>query len=285
MTQILNSKPVVQTLKDNLLQEIAELQAAGINPTLGIIRVGERPDDVYYEKSIIKNCDIIGIHTKTYHLGQDITMAEFVKVLEQINDDNSVHGILIFQPLPKQLDINKIKYVINPAKDIDCMNPLNLVKVFEGDVSGFVPCTPAAVIETLKHYQIELQGKNVVVIGRSMVVGKPLSMMLLQENATVTVCHSKTQDLPGVARQADIVVAAIGKAKFIDEKYVHQDSIVIDVGINEAEDGKMCGDVDYEAVKDKVKAITPVPGGIGSVTTMILLKHTVMACKRQTAQA
>ena len=140
-------------------------------------------------------------------------------------------------------------------------------------------------LSTLKHYQIELQGKNVVVIGRSMVVGKPLSMMLLQENATVTVCHSKTQDLPGVARQADIVVAAIGKAKFIDEKYVHQDSIVIDVGINEAEDGKMCGDVDYEAVKDKVKAITPVPGGIGSVTTMILLKHTVMACKRQTAQA
>ena len=285
MTQILNSKPVVQTLKDNLLQEIAELQAAGINPTLGIIRVGERPDDVYYEKSIIKNCDIIGIHTKTYHLGQDITMAEFVKVLEQINDDNSVHGILIFQPLPKQLDINKIKYVINPAKDIDCMNPLNLVKVFEGDVSGFVPCTPAAVIETLKHYQIELQGKNVVVIGRSMVVGKPLSMMLLQENATVTVCHSKTQDLPGVARQADIVVAAIGKAKFIDERYVGEDSIVIDVGINEAEDGKMCGDVDYEAVQDKVKAITLVPGGIGSVTTTILLKHTVLACQKQTALA
>jgi len=283
--QILNAKPVVQALKNNLQQQVAKLQAAGIVPTLGIIRVGERPDDVYYENSIIKNCDSIGIQTKTYHLDQNIAMADFTKVLEQVNADAAVQGILIFQPLPKQLDANAIKYLINPDKDIDCMSPLNLVKVFEGDVTGFVPCTPAAVIETLKHYEINLQGANVVVIGRSMVVGKPLSMMLLQENATVTICHSKTQDIPKIARQADIVVAAIGKAKFIDERYVGEDSIVIDVGINEAEDGKMCGDVDYEAVQDKVKAITPVPGGIGSVTTTILLKHTVLACQKQTALA
>ncbi|NLP44585.1 MAG: bifunctional 5,10-methylenetetrahydrofolate dehydrogenase/5,10-methenyltetrahydrofolate cyclohydrolase, partial [Peptococcaceae bacterium] len=270
MSQILKAKPVVQALKDNLQQEITKLQAAGITPTLGIIRVGESPDDVYYEKSIIKNCEGIGIHTKTYHLEQDISMADFTKVLEEANSDSSVHGILIFQPLPKQLDADVIKHIINPDKDIDCMSPANLAKVFEGDVQGFVPCTPAAVIETLKHYDIKLQGANVVVIGRSMVVGKPLSMMLLRENATVTICHSKTQDIPHIARQADIVVAAIGKAKFIDERYVCEDSIVIDVGINEAEDGKMCGDVDYEAVQDKVKAITPVPGGIGSVTTTIL---------------
>ena len=285
MGQILNAKPVVQALKNSLQQQVAKLQAAGVVPTLGIIRVGERPDDVYYEKSIIKNCDSIGIQTKTYHLDQNIAMADFTKVLEQVNADAAVQGILIFQPLPKQLDANAIKYLINPDKDIDCMSPLNLVKVFEGDVTGFVPCTPAAVIETLKHYEINLQGANVVVIGRSMVVGKPLSMMLLQENATVTICHSKTQDIPKIARQADIVVAAIGKAKFIDERYVGEDSIVIDVGINEAEDGKMCGDVDYEAVQDKVKAITPVPGGIGSVTTTILLKHTVLACQKQTALA
>lgn len=285
MSQILKAKPVVQALKDNLQQEITKLQAAGITPTLGIIRVGESPDDVYYEKSIIKNCEGIGIHTKTYHLEQDISMADFTKVLEEANSDSSVHGILIFQPLPKQLDADVIKHIINPDKDIDCMSPANLAKVFEGDVQGFVPCTPAAVIETLKHYDIKLQGANVVVIGRSMVVGKPLSMMLLRENATVTICHSKTQDIPHIARQADIVVAAIGKAKFIDERYVCEDSIVIDVGINEAEDGKMCGDVDYEAVQDKVKAITPVPGGIGSVTTTILLKHTVLACQKQTAGA
>jgi methylenetetrahydrofolate dehydrogenase (NADP+)/methenyltetrahydrofolate cyclohydrolase len=285
LSQILKAKPVVQALKDNLQQEITKLQAAGITPTLGIIRVGESPDDVYYEKSIIKNCEGIGIHTKTYHLEQDISMADFTKVLEEANSDSSVHGILIFQPLPKQLDADVIKHIINPDKDIDCMSPANLAKVFEGDVQGFVPCTPAAVIETLKHYDIKLQGANVVVIGRSMVVGKPLSMMLLRENATVTICHSKTQDIPHIARQADIVVAAIGKAKFIDERYVCEDSIVIDVGINEAEDGKMCGDVDYEAVQDKVKAITPVPGGIGSVTTTILLKHTVLACQKQTAGA
>jgi methylenetetrahydrofolate dehydrogenase (NADP+)/methenyltetrahydrofolate cyclohydrolase len=285
LSQILKAKPVVQALKDNLQQEITKLQAAGITPTLGIIRVGESPDDVYYEKSIIKNCEGIGIHTKTYHLEQDISMADFTKVLEEANSDSSVHGILIFQPLPKQLDADVIKHIINPDKDIDCMSPANLAKVFEGDVQGFVHCTPAAVIETLKHYDIKLQGANVVVIGRSMVVGKPLSMMLLRENATVTICHSKTQDIPHIARQADIVVAAIGKAKFIDERYVCEDSIVIDVGINEAEDGKMCGDVDYEAVQDKVKAITPVPGGIGSVTTTILLKHTVLACQKQTAGA
>lgn len=280
MIHVLNAKPVVAAMKNMLLEEISQLKTTGITPTLGIIRVGDRPDDVYYESSIIKNCDSLGIETKTYTLEQNISMEDFVTVVEEANHDSAIHGILIFRPLPKQLDEDVIKHIINPAKDIDCMSPQNLAKVFEGDTQGMVPCTPAAVVETLKHYEVNLQGANVAVVGRSLVVGKPLSMMLLQENATVTICHSKTKDMPEITKKADIVVAAIGKAKFIDDKYISEKSIVIDVGINDAGDGKICGDVDYENVADKVSAITPVPGGIGTVTTTILLKHVVLACKK-----
>jgi len=279
MSIVLSAKPVVQAMKSRLQEEVSLLKAAGVNPTLGIIRVGKRPDDVYYENSIIKNCQGLGIETRTYPLDAGIDMQSFSSVLRQVNEDNTVHGILIFRPLPVQLDENIIKYLIDPAKDIDCMNPLNLAKVFEGDMDGLVPCTPSAVMETLKHYEIKLQGANVVVMGRSLVVGKPLSMMLLQENATVTICHSKTKNLQEIAKQADIVVAAMGKAKLVNEDYLTANSVVIDVGINDAGDGKICGDVDYDAVVDIVRSITPVPGGIGSVTTTILLKHTVLACR------
>lgn len=281
MSVILNAKPVVQEIKNQLAEEVSQIQATGINPTLGIVRVGNRPDDVYYENSIIKNCQSIGIAVKTYTLDLEIDQQQFIKVLTEVNEDRSVHGILIFRPLPAQLDENVIKYVIDPAKDIDCMHPLNLAKVFEGDMKGLVPCTPDAVMETLKHYSIKLQGANVVIMGRSLVVGKPLSMMLLKENATVTICHSKTNDLQGIAKKADIIVAAMGKAKLVDENYVTENSVVIDVGINDAGNGKICGDVDYVEVKDQVQAITPVPGGVGSVTTSILLKHVVVACKKQ----
>lgn len=281
MTQILNAKPVVQAMKANLRQEVAALQAEGKAPTLGIIRVGSRPDDVYYENNIIKNCETVGIATKTYPLDLNITMEEFTAVMTQVNDDPSVHGIMLFRPLPPQLDEEVIKHLVSADKDIDCMSPLNLEKVFEGDMSGLLPCTPAAVMAILRHYDIELKGVNAVVMGRSLVVGKPLSMMLLQDNATVTICHSRTRNLPEVAKNADIVIAAMGRARMIDDKYVAENSIVIDVGINDAGDGKICGDVDYDAVVDKVKAITPVPGGVGSVTTTILLNNLVRACKSQ----
>ncbi len=281
MSIILSAKPVVQAMKNQLKEEVSQLKTAGVIPTLGIIRVGNRPDDIYYENSIIKNCQSVGIEAKTYTLDLEIEMEAFTKVLRQVNEDSSVHGILIFRPLPKQLDENVIKYIIDPNKDIDCMSPLNMVKVLEGDMQGLVPCTPAAVMETLKHYEIKLQGTNVVIMGRSLVVGKPLSMMLLQENATVTICHSKTKDMQGISRQADIIVAAMGKAKLVDENYITENSVVIDVGINDAGDGKICGDVDYDAVVDKVRSITPVPGGIGSITTAILLKHVVVACKKK----
>ncbi|HHV65262.1 MAG TPA: bifunctional 5,10-methylenetetrahydrofolate dehydrogenase/5,10-methenyltetrahydrofolate cyclohydrolase [Peptococcaceae bacterium] len=279
MSVILEAKPVVQAIENDLLEEVKNLQALGRIPTLGIIRVGEKPDDLYYENTILKKCQKLGINVQIYPLDRNVSLKEFENILRAVNCDSSVHGILIFRPLPEQLDENRIKDLIEPAKDIDCLHSLNLAKVWEGDTSGFVPCTPAAVMEILKYYQISLEGRNAVVIGRSMVVGKPLSMMLLKANATVTICHSKTRNLPQIARQADILVAALGKAKFIDHTYVTENSIVIDVGINDGGDGKICGDVDYEAVKDKVLSITPVPGGVGSVTTTILLKHVIMACK------
>lgn len=280
MSIILHGKPVVQAIKDNLQQEISLLKAQGITPSLGIIRVGNQPDDVYYENSIIKNCQSLGIKTKSNPLNHNIEMKEFIERLREVNADPMINGIMIFRPLPQQLDEDVIKHIIHPDKDIDCMNPLNLAGVFEGNAGCLVPCTAAAVMETLKHYGISLNGANVVVMGRSLVVGKPLSMMFLQENATVTICHSKTKNVSEIAKSADILVAAMGKARLIDEQYVTDTSIVIDVGINDLGDGKICGDVNYDVVLDKVRAITPVPGGIGTVTTTILLKHVVMACKK-----
>jgi len=181
--------------------------------------------------------------------------------------------------MPAHLDQGRISKAIDPAKDIDCMSPENLEKVFEGNAAGFAPCTPKAVIEILKGYQIPLKGANIVIAGRSMVVGKPLAMLLLNEDATVTICHSKTKDMPAVTRNADIVVAAIGKARFMNSDFFNPDSIVIDVGINDTGDGKICGDVDYDQVIDKVKAISPAVGGVGSITTTILLSHVVQACE------
>lgn len=280
MSIILHAKPVVQAIKEDIQEDISMLKRKGVTPVLGIIRVGGRPDDVYYENSIVKNCQSIGIKTQSFILHQNIDMKEFTEILQGVNSDPMIHGIMIFRPLPRQLDEDVIKYIIHPDKDIDCMNPLNLAGVLEGNTGGLAPCTPAAVMETLKYYGINLQGANVVVIGRSLVVGKPLSMMCLQENATVTICHSKTKDMPEIAKNADILVAAMGKARFIDARYVSEKSVVIDVGINDPGDGKICGDVDYAAVVDIVRAITPVPGGIGTVTTTVLLKHVVMACKK-----
>lgn len=281
MSMILEAKPVIKALKDQLQQEVSGIIARGVTPTLGIIRVGNRPDDIFYEKSIISNCKNIGIKVRSYTLPENIEMQEFTEKLAEVNQDREVHGILIFRPLPPQLDEKAIDYMIDPHKDVDGMNPLNLAKLFNGDAAVLVPCTVAAVMEVLRYYNIGLKGANVAVVGVSMVVGKPLSMMLLKEMATVTMCHIETRNVPEITRNADVIVVAIGKARLIDAQYVTPDSIVIDVGINEADNGEICGDVDFEAVKDKVRAITPVPGGVGSVTTSILLKHVVWACSSQ----
>ncbi|HYE82362.1 MAG TPA: bifunctional 5,10-methylenetetrahydrofolate dehydrogenase/5,10-methenyltetrahydrofolate cyclohydrolase [Clostridia bacterium] len=275
----LEGKPVVQALRVDIKQRVSQLGEQGMIPAILIIRVGVREDDLSYEKGILKNCELLGIKSVVKGLPADITMGEITAVIEAANKDDSIHGIMLFRPLPENLDFDIIKNVIDPAKDIDCMSPVNLENVFEGNLKGFVPCTPQAVIELLKYYNIPMNGARVVVAGRSLVVGKPLAMLLLNENATVTICHSRTKNMPSVTAQADIVVAAIGKAKFMKDEFFTRDSIVVDVGINEDDDGKICGDVDYDQVFDKVKAITPAVGGVGTITTTILLNHVVQACE------
>ncbi|MFR0018899.1 MAG: bifunctional 5,10-methylenetetrahydrofolate dehydrogenase/5,10-methenyltetrahydrofolate cyclohydrolase [Paraclostridium sp.] len=280
-SQIIKGKPVADKITEDLKKEVKNLNEMGINPKLAIVRVGERADDLAYERGALKRCQNIGIETEVVELDENISQDEFIKAIHKLNEDDKVNGILTFRPLPKHLSEDEIKYEISPKKDIDCFNPINTAKIVENDKTGYPPCTPTAVIEILKHYDINLTGANIVVLGRSMVVGKPLSMLLLNENATVNICHSKTRNLPEIASQADILVAAVGKAKMVKKDYVKDGAIVIDVGVNVDDQGNLCGDVDMEDVLDKVSMITPVPGGVGAVTTSILATNIVKACKLQ----
>lgn len=275
----LEGKPVVQFLREKIIKRVSKLGEQGVKPTIVIIRVGDREDDISYEKGILRNCELLGIKSQVKCMPVDVSLTEITSVIENSNKDENIHGIMLFRPLPKHLDIDIIRDAIDPAKDIDCMSSVNLEKVFEGNTEGFAPCTAKAVIELLKYYDIDLKGANVVVAGRSLVVGKPLAMLMLNENATVSICHSKTKMMPLITSKADIVVAAIGKAKYMNDEYFSPNSIVVDVGINDAGDGKICGDVDFNLVFDKVKAITPAIGGVGAITTTILLSHVVKACE------
>ncbi len=277
---ILKGKPVADSIKENLIVKVAEYQAKGISPKLAILRVGSRPDDIAYEARVIKNCASVGMIGESVAVDENIDMESFLQVLDGLNQDDKVHGILIFRPLPKHLDDNEICKRINPLKDIDCMSPVNTEGVFTGDSSGFAPCTPEAVIEILKYYNYDLAGKNVTIVNRSMVLGRPLAMLFLAENATVTICHSKTTDLPAVTSKADIVVTGVGRGKFFSPEYFTEKSVVMDVGINFVDD-TMCGDVDYDKAVEKVEAITPVPGGVGTVTSMILLNHVLKGLELQ----
>lgn len=280
MGEIIKGKPVADKITEELIVEVEQLKNREIYPKLAIVRVGARSDDLAYEKGAVSRCKKIGIESEVTELPLDITQEDFIKELKKINDDSKVHGILIFRPLPKHLDEEVIKYEIAPEKDIDCLSPVNEGKLYEGDASGFPPCTPTAVMEMLNFYDVELMGKDATIIGASNVVGKPAALMLLNERATITVCHSKTKDTAKLAREADIVVVAVGRANLVKDNFVKEGAVVIDVGINLL-DGKLCGDVDFEGVKDKAGMITPVPGGVGSVTTSILAKHVVKACKIQ----
>lgn len=282
MGTLIKGKPVANKIKEDIKAEVKELRAKGVIPKLSIIRVGADPGDISYERGALKVMSELDIDVQVNALPENITQEEFIDFLKKVNSDASVHGILVFRPLPKQLSENVIKYVIDANKDVDCFSPLNVAKVFEGDESGFPPCTPAAVMEMLKYYNVELKGKRAVVIGRSMIVGKPVSMMLLKEHATVTICHSRTQNLPQVASEADVLVVGIGRAKMVNSEYVKDGAVVIDVGINVDADGKLCGDADTEDCVRKASLITPVPGGVGSVTTSVLAKQVIKACKLQT---
>lgn len=279
MADILKGNVVAGKIKEKMKKDIEELEKHGKVPTLAIVRLGDNPGDVSYEKSIIKNCDNIGIKSKVFERDVNIKTEELIELIEELNKDDNISGILVFRPLPNHIDEEIIRNTISPLKDVDCMHPLNLERIFEGDMDGFAPCTPKAAMEMLKHYEIPLEGKNVVVVNRSMVVGKPLAMMLLKENATVTICHSRTRNLEEITNRADIVVVALGKAKFFGKKYFNENSIVIDVGVSLDENGKLSGDADYEKLSPIVSKITPVPGGVGSVTTSILLSQVVLACK------
>ncbi len=281
MENVIKGKPVADKISEELIREVEGLQGKGITPKLAIVRVGARPDDLAYERGALKRCQKVGIETEVKELPQDISQDDFISKIEELNKDDEINGILIFRPLPEHLDENVIKYVIDSKKDMDCFNPVNQGKLYEGDKSGFPPCTPLAVMEILKHYEVELEGKDCVIIGASNVVGKPVSLLLLNENATITTCHIYTKDVAKLAKEAEIVVVGCGVPKLVKESWVGEGAIVIDVGINVDENGKLCGDVDFDPVKEKASMITPVPGGVGSVTTSILAKHVVKACKMQ----
>jgi methylenetetrahydrofolate dehydrogenase (NADP+)/methenyltetrahydrofolate cyclohydrolase len=279
MGEIIKGKPVADAITETVVKEVEEIKGQGINPKLKIVRVGADPSDLAYERGALKRMEKCGIEREVIELPVDISQDDFIKELKKVNDDENTHGILVFRPMPKHLDEDVIKYIISPEKDVDCFSPVNVAKVTEGDETGFPPATPTAVMEILKHYDVDLKGKHAVVIGRSLVVGKPVSMLLLKEHATVTICHSRTQDLAGMSRTADILVAAVGRAKMVDDRFIKDGATVIDVGINMDENNKLCGDVDFDKCVGKSSMITPVPAGVGSVTTSVLAKHVVKACR------
>jgi methylenetetrahydrofolate dehydrogenase (NADP+)/methenyltetrahydrofolate cyclohydrolase len=281
MASIFKGIEVVNALKERLLKEVEILNSEGVFPSLAIVRLGAKPDDISYEKGAIKRCEGLNIKCSAFEYPEDFPQEDLVKEIKKLNSDPSIHGILIFRPLPFQIDENELKYVIDPGKDVDCFSPINVAKVFEGDETGFPPCTPQAVIEMLDHYGIPIKGKRVTIIGRSLVVGRPLAMMLLQRHATITICHTRTVDLEKVCQQAEILIAAAGKAKMVKANFLSPGQVVIDVGINVDENGNLCGDVDFDEAEKVVAAISPVPGGVGTVTTSVLAAHVIKAAKLQ----
>ena len=292
MAKLLLGKEVTDALNASLQTRTAVLREKGTVPTLGIIRVGANPSDLSYEKGAVKRAELVGVEVKKFELPEDASKEDVLAVIDQVNADDSIHGVLMFRPLPKHLkaDQNEICNRLDPQKDVDCMTHMSNAGVFEGLDLGYAPCTPAACMEILDYYGIDCTGKKAVVIGRSLVVGKPAAMMLLGKNATVTVCHTKTRDVQAVAREADILVSAAGVLKSLTKDYVRPGQIVIDVSMNWDPDkvtskgkGGMAGDAVFSEVEPVVEAITPVPGGVGAVTTSVLIGHVVEAAERTLA--
>lgn len=277
--KLLLGTTVAKDKTEQLREKVEELHKQGIKPKLVMMRVGDKADDLAYQRSALSRMEKVNILSEVQEFPNDVTEEVFLRQLEENNQNDEVHGILIFLPLPKHLDLKKVKECISPDKDIDAISPINIARLMNAE-ECFVPCTPKAVMELLSYYNIPLQGKHVVVIGRSMVIGKPVSMLLLNENATVTMTHSKTTNLQELTKSADIIVCALGKLKFLTEEYVSPHSIVIDVGINVDETGALTGDADTEQILPIVKAITPVPRGVGSVTTVMLAKQVIESAER-----
>ena len=270
---------VSEKMKEMLLAKVHALKADGITPTLAVVRVGSRQDNMVYERAILRRFNALGMDVNVHEFPENITQQDFDSEFMKLNDDPEIHGILLFQPLPDGLSSKYVRVHMNPLKDIDGMSPLNEAGIFEGGSEGFAPCTASAVMTVLARNGYDPAGRNVVIVGRSMVIGRPLSMLMLRANATVTVCHSKTKNLVEICRKADILVAAVGHAKMITPDYVNKKSIVIDVGIDTDKEGNLCGDVDFVRVEPVVQAITPVPGGVGAVTTSVLAENLLKAAK------
>lgn len=275
----LKGSPAAKAICESLQERVSALKDKGIIPTLAIVRAGNREDDVAYEQAAIKRFNNNGGRVLQVTLPVDCTQEDLEKVIMNINRTKEINGVLVMRPLPKHLNENRIKGMLDLRKDVDCMTYLGQAGLFMGEKGVFTPCTPQAVIELIDHYGIDVTGKKITVIGRSLVVGKPLAIMLMNKNATVTVCHTKTVNLREECKNADIIIASAGRARMIDDTYVKEGQIIIDVGINVVDD-VLCGDVDYDKVAPIVSAITPVPGGVGALTTSVLFKHTVISAER-----
>lgn len=280
MYRIIDGKAVSAKVKEEVKAEVSLLKEQGKECALAVIIVGNDPASKVYVGNKKKACEFVGIRSVEYALPEETTQEELLSLIDKLNEDVTINGILCQLPLPKHLDETAVIERISASKDVDCFNNINVGKLWTGDYT-FKPCTPAGVMELLKAYDIEPEGKNCVIIGRSNIVGKPMAALLLEKNATVTVCHSRTKNLAEICKNADIIVAAVGKAGFVTADMVKDGAVVIDVGINRNENGKLCGDVDFENVKEKVSFITPVPGGCGPMTIAVLMQNTVSAAKKQ----
>ena len=272
--------PVAQALTERLIVKANQLKVQGIVPTLAIVRVGERPEDLSYERGALKRCEKVGIRVRQFTLPEESSHGDLMAVIEQINADREIHGCLLFRPLPPQIDEAAICAALDPAKDVDGITAGSLASVFTGGGAGYPPCTAQACMEILNYYGCDLTGKRAVVVGRSLVVGKPLSMLLLGKNATVTLCHTRTADLAAECRRAEVLIAAAGRANMIGRDHLATGQLVLDVGINVDENGNLVGDVDFAAADEIVGAVTPVPGGVGAVTTSVLAAHVLQAAEQ-----
>ncbi|ESL04178.1 tetrahydrofolate dehydrogenase/cyclohydrolase, NAD(P)-binding domain protein [Catonella morbi ATCC 51271] len=282
--KIISGKEVAEHITAELKNKAESLKKGNRRlPKLVIIRVGEKPDDLSYQKGAVKRMDMIGVIHEEVHFEENVPKEEFYKEFDEINNDESVDGILVLRPIPKHLDEDRLMNTINPKKDIDAISPVSLGKLMTGDKNGFAPCTAAGVIEILKYAGVKIRGKKVTIIGRSNVVGRPLALLFVSEDATVTVCHSFTADVKQAGKNAEILVASCGKAKLINSEYVAENAVVIDVGINFDENGKLCGDVDINDIEAVAAACTPVPGGVGAVTTSMLAKQLLLAYEAKEA--
>ncbi|MBQ8831341.1 MAG: bifunctional 5,10-methylene-tetrahydrofolate dehydrogenase/5,10-methylene-tetrahydrofolate cyclohydrolase [Oscillospiraceae bacterium] len=277
MAEILKGAPVAAAINEKTSAKIAELAEKGIRPCLAVLRVGLNEADESYIRGIMKRAEALGVEAQVRALPEDAAEDEVLSLMEELNEDKNVHGVLMMRPLPKHIDEDKVRRALKPEKDMDGITDVALGGVFSGNNIGYAPCTAQSCIEILDHYGVDLKGKKVCVIGRSLVIGKPVSMMALGKNATVTICHSRTENLAETVKNADVVIAAVGKAGFVTADMLREGQKVIDVGINVNAKGKLCGDVDFAAAENIVSAVTPVPGGVGAVTTAVLMCHLVDA--------